>query len=321
MFSPTESETLESYFPDWILFGAIFTAMENMPWSEYASGTELDALYFGYRSGIKIPSSIVKRFSANHVANAVKIASMLKTMFYKSWQHLWDVYASTYTPLLTTNINEQEIRQLEGEFSSTKQGSKQSTGGDTLTLNTTTQNSGSNALQHGLTETMTGGNTTTVTDNTQTANSGTNTTNQSTESLSSTFGFNTDAENPVPDSKSETEFSSTETTSSTQNNTGTTTTAEDLLTTNRRTGTDTNTISNTETRTGTESRTLTDASTDSATETNSKGEDETISRTRTGNNGNKMYSEIIQSEFETWKYNYFDSVFDDIDRVLTLSIF
>lgn len=321
MYSQTEQDTLESYFPDWIAFGAIFTAMQNMPWAEYATGTELDALYFGYHSGNKIPSSLVKTFSTNHVANSAKIATLLKTMFNKSWQHLWDVYVSSYSPLLPTSITEQETRQLEGEFSATKQGSKQSTGGDTLTLNTTTQNSGSNALQHGLTETITGDNSTTVTDNTQTATTGTNTVVQSTESLNSTYGFNTSEDSPVPDSKTETEYSSTETSSTTQNNTGTTTTAEDLSTINRRTGTDTNTITNTETRTGTETHALTDTTTDTATESNTKGEEEVISRTRTGNNGNRTYSEIIQAEFETWKYNYFENVFEDIDSVLTLCIF
>lgn len=48
---------------------------------------------------------------------------------------------------------------------------------------------------------------------------------------------------------------------------------------------------------------------------------ETISRDRKGNVGQNSYQELLRQEFELWKWNFFTQVFDDVDKVLCLSVF
>lgn len=85
-------------------------------------------------------------------------------------------------------------------------------------------------------------------------------------------------------------------------------------TTDTDTGTVTTGVTGTVTTTGT--GTLTNS--DSGTETHSHG----YNLTRSGNIGVTTSQQMIQSEHELWKWNFFnDVVFPDIDRVLTLMIY
>lgn len=321
MLSQTNSETLESYFPDWLTTGAIFTHMENMPWSEYATPLELDLLYIGSHSGEKPVASMVKKFSTNHVADGNTLASLLKTMYYKSWEHIWNAYAEEYSPLSELDITETENRSLEGEHSLTKSGTMQKTAGDTLTLNTTTQNNNTSTTQNSRTENADSDNTSTVTDNTQTQTTSTENTTQEGQNNDFVYGFNTDEENPTPSAKSTNTSESETQTSETISNTGTTTTTEESNSSLSIDDESQTEVTDTETRTGTETHAITDNVSDSTSETMSRGEDELITRRKTGNSGYHTYSEIIASEFEVWRFNYFQYIFNDIDKILTLSVF
>lgn len=77
------------------------------------------------------------------------------------------------------------------------------------------------------------------------------------------------------------------------------------------------------TDTTTESSTVDGTSTVDSTENtidgNKRGENST--RTRTGNLGNRSYSELLSQEFELWKWNFYEQLFKDCDKFLTLSVF
>lgn len=321
MLSQTESDALESYFPNWIISGAIFVNMENMPWSGYAQPLELDILYIGAHSGEKPVAPIVKKLSVNHTADAVKLASIIKTMYYKSWDHIWDAYVAEYSPLSALDITETENRSLEGSHSLTKSGTMQKTAGDTLTLNTNKQNTNSATVQTTKTENADSNNTNTVTDNTQTQTTSTETTNQEGQNNDFNFGFNTDEENPSPSSKSTNTSETENQTSENISNTGTTTTADENSSSLSINEESQNTGTDSETRTGTETHTITDNVSDSESQTMSRDEDELITRRKQGNTGYRTYSEILKSEFELWRFNYFQHIFNDIDKILTLSVF
>lgn len=47
---------------------------------------------------------------------------------------------------------------------------------------------------------------------------------------------------------------------------------------------------------------------------------EDTQRTRTGNVGQNSYQELLRQEFDLWKWNFFMSVFEDVDRFLVLSV-
>lgn len=60
--------------------------------------------------------------------------------------------------------------------------------------------------------------------------------------------------------------------------------------------------------------------TDTKQETHQNKDDDTTTITRTGMLG-KSYQDILQSEFALWRWNYFDSIFDDVDKYIALAVF
>lgn len=87
------------------------------------------------------------------------------------------------------------------------------------------------------------------------------------------------------------------------------------------TGTDTTVVDNDGTQKGktTVTNNLTSEIDDDT--SNSLDEDETITREKSGNLGNKTFQEILTQEIELWKWNFFEQVFNDCDKMLTLSVF
>lgn len=84
----------------------------------------------------------------------------------------------------------------------------------------------------------------------------------------------------------------------------------DVTTTSNKTDTtnDTTTSANT-----------TDKTTENTTDNNKTNE--TIERTRKGNVGQNSYQELLQQEFNLWKWNFYKQVFEDVDKFLVLSVF
>lgn len=48
---------------------------------------------------------------------------------------------------------------------------------------------------------------------------------------------------------------------------------------------------------------------------------ESITRKRSGNTGQHTTQELLRQEFNLWKWNFYRQIFEDVDKVLTLSIF
>lgn len=84
-------------------------------------------------------------------------------------------------------------------------------------------------------------------------------------------------------------------------------------------GTDTTTSNGTDTTDST-AKTTTD---DSGNETTSDNSDikENIQRTRQGNVGQNTYQELLSQEFELWKWNFYNQIFEDVDKYLALSVY
>lgn len=55
-------------------------------------------------------------------------------------------------------------------------------------------------------------------------------------------------------------------------------------------------------------------------ETHGNKDDDTTTISRTGMSG-KSYQDILQSEFALWRWNYFDRIFEDVDKYITLAVF
>lgn len=83
--------------------------------------------------------------------------------------------------------------------------------------------------------------------------------------------------------------------------------------------------SGTETETGKSGTTKSD-NTESQETTGDKTTDankeyEITTRERSGNIGQNTYQELLRQEFELWKWNFYQQVFSDCDRILCLSVF
>lgn len=55
--------------------------------------------------------------------------------------------------------------------------------------------------------------------------------------------------------------------------------------------------------------------------TDNNVEHETIDRTKAGNVGQNSYQELLRQEFDLWKWNFFNQVFDDVDKFLCILIY
>lgn len=271
---------LKSYFPDYINSGAIFSKMTMAPWVDVTSGLDMDILYLSMYSGVKNASSFVTDFTVNGVADSVKLANLIWNMYGPQWRRLWDAYILEYNPINDYSIKEDIIRQ----------------GTDNRTIDKKTVDNGSVTQDDDYT-------TTTTLDDTVESNSKIEygkivDTQGRTEQF--TFAFNTEATTPVP------EANVTDSTVETQSGADVTT------------GTDTTTGTDITTRKGTNTVTSNDTITDNGTDNLERNE--TIIRTQTGNIGRNSYQELIRQEFELWKWNFYEQIFRDCDRILTLSI-
>lgn len=83
-------------------------------------------------------------------------------------------------------------------------------------------------------------------------------------------------------------------------------------------GTDTTTDHSTSSSNTTTKSTTNDTSSDDTID--NLNTDETINRIRSGIVGQNTYQELLRQEFELWKWNFYQAVFRDVDKYLTLDI-
>lgn len=296
---PTLMEVYSSYptnplFPKMVDLGA--------PWSS-EDGKAMDNAYFMMWSGIKTASNFLMLNSPSNVPNSEVIANILWTIYGLGWTRLWEALQLEYNPIENYNLSEKVDRDQTDQnklsrdldYTSTIEGtSKETTEANgtenvtgTSTTDTTYGSTGSSSLDHG--ETIT----------------------SDAETDDHTYGFN--SEEKVPTSVQ------ISTGTDTHSGTDTTTTKEDSTTkVTGNTTSDTTTSSTGETDISTNT-----AVADKTAETHTIDDvlNEQITRTRSGNIGVTTTQQMLLQEYELRKNNFFEQVFEDVDKYLTLSIY
>lgn len=301
-----QNNTLISYFPNYLTTEALFTKMSTLgaPWSSEV-GQDMDEAYFTMYSGIKAASEFVRLHldQNTNLANSLTIARIILGIHGQTWSRLWDAYTTEYLPLDDYNISEtsaltkystRDISRnnnltstVDGtEHQASEQDGTQNTDGETTGTSTTTDN-GTTSVQHGHTIARTG------------------------EIDDYVYSFNS-AEKVPTDVKIE---------SSTDINSGTDTTNTSNTSTTEMSGT--NIVGVTDHREGTLDITTKDIRSDKTVEDvlDSNEGKEDITRTKKGFTGQRSKQELLQQEFELWRWNFFTRVFEDVDRFLTLSVY
>lgn len=284
----------------------------DVPWN--VTPSILDVGYFQH-SANKLVSPLLSTFtitdSGIDVDDRTTIASLLYSLFIRKWERLWALFNANYDPLYNYNMTETESETgnmtiesantgtitnvLDGENSETLI----QTGTDTVVTDSTQTNTGTDTVVTDSTRANTG----TVTD------SGTDSNNRGVYGFNSSVSVGSDTEN------------------GTDTNTRTDNTQEDIDST----VTDTKNLSEDVDSTVTDTKNLTDRTTGTVDNTNTETRnlsnteerENTVTRqtTRQGNIGVTTTQKMFESEIEIWKWNYFMSVYEDIDSICCLDIY
>lgn len=294
-----------------------------------------------------------------NAAQRMIIASTVFTMFNEKWKRLWDIYKIEYNPLYNYMVTEEEQINVDdsGKIADTgtqqrvidtdttntgtdtvvTDGSITNTGTDTHAIEKQVSDGGNETIQKASTQTNTGTDTT-VTD-TDTSNTGTVGTVGSSDTLDGLFGFNSstsvgsdtrevDSSGTRTDNLAGTvDTTETETKNLTETVNGTDTRTRALTHTENNTDTNTKNLTTSEDTTETETQNLagtvdtTDTRTDNLTRTTEEQSETTRSLSKNGNIGFNTPQEMLAADLELWQWNYFKSVFEDIDTVLTISLY
>ena len=339
---------LNEIFSDWMT-GGIFTALNalNVPWKNENISTELDLEYHGNRSGEKYISPLLQKLTNGEEiteAKKTQIATVIFTLFSKQWTKLYNTLFLEYNPIQNYDMIEQMIDDetiTEYGKTNTHTGTitTEHTGTDTETPNITESDTGQETTEKTGTEaTAHTGTERTDTDNSH-SKEGTETTAKSelatpnllTETNGSIFGFNSSTSTPTDEATTETTGNTS--TTGTQTITYDIGDSDDNSETTTHNTTDTTTY-NTEDETNKTNTHITTGSTETAYDTQTEqttaltdeeGGSDTHTRnyrlTRKGNIGVTTSQQMIEAERELWKYNFFEQVFTNIDKILTIDIY
>ena len=325
---------------DWLANG-IFSAFTNVPWSS-DEAPALNVLYLS-RSVDKYIAPIVSLMLDSNgqltPANMAKLAGYLETMYSQNWQKLYATLNFEYDPISNYDMTERsedsrKVNETTEDTNTTSVKYNESLTADntqtrdlkvtdtgTVTTADDTETSGTNDLIKGGTV---------KDDTTKTENTTTNTTENTTNSGNdNVFGYNSTSAVPsastsdTGETKTNTAGENTETGSSTTtyDTTDRTTTSETVnksVDENRELeSTDTGTITteSTDSKNGTSNTQNTNNSTKTSTDTN------THTLTRKGNIGVTTSQQMIQSERDLWAFQFYDRVFSDIDKMLTIPVY
>ena len=275
----------------------------SVPWNNANIGSVLDYGYYSH-SGQKIASPfIVDTMNGSSLSESerLKIAGMLVVLFNRKWHKLWSVYQSEYNPINNYNMVESETIEVDTSNSGTNTG----------TINTS--NTGT------ITDSKTNTGTKTIVTDKDTTNTGTQTNSGSGQEDNDVFGFN----------------SSVAVGSDVTTNSNSSTRTDNLASTDDITETETLNLadSNTKTLNTTDLETLnladsntktlntTDLETQNLAHSDTGSTDTTRELTRVGNIGVTTTQQMLESEIELWKWNFFKQVFEDIDSICCLSIY
>lgn len=307
----------------------------DVPWQELNIDPSLDIQYHFNRSGEKIVAPLISSFTDNDEelknADIATITNVVYNMFSNKWTKLYELLSLEFDPIENYSMTEQEIVDRDTTDRTTHTGTQ----GTTHTGTQADAQTGTQTITHTGTQTdvntgtqtdaQTGTQTNAQSGGTSTSSSGSGTSSGSGSNDSSIYGFNSST--AVGERENE---STTSATTSTTNSETFTTTRSDTRTdnlTNTRTDnlTDTRTDNLTDERTDhlTNTRTdnLTDTRTDNLTDAGTGTEDITRTLTRSGNIGVTTSQQMISSSIELWQWIFFDTVFRDIDSILTIQTY
>lgn len=268
----------------------IFTSLNNLdvPWKSDNVYESLNLQYYYNHSGQKTVSPLVSAVLGSGTTltdeDKVKIADIAFSMYSKNWKYLYDAIFADYDPIENYNAIEAETIGTSGSRSGS--GSESNTGTDTHVLSGTDS------------ETITASN--------LDHESGTDTTTDTTadgtsETVNQIYGYNS---------------------STAANDSTSTTTVNQTVKHETGYGKSVNhDVSETHSteygKTDTETLNLSKSTTDQETTSGST----TRNLTRHGNIGVTTSQQMIESEIELRRHNYFDIIFKDIDNILTLSVY
>lgn len=138
----SQKKPLRTYFPEYET-GAIFSAMQEAPWTADNAGLQLDIAYFSSWSGDKPATKFVQRNSVDGAANVSKIAEILWKLYGASWKRLYEAYNVEYNPTDNYNVLETIERSQNNNTTTDTNGSvnttTESTGKDITTEEETTK--------------------------------------------------------------------------------------------------------------------------------------------------------------------------------------
>lgn len=310
MCNTTELIRLNDVFPNWLSGGGIFSVLQSfpVPWKNDNISGALDTEYHGNVSGDKIISPLVKKIKVGDTLTELEkvvIATSIVSVYSVNWAKQWETLSFEYNPIENYSM----VETMTDDETVTEYG-KNTTRTDNLTHRKTGTETGDIDETDTRTDNLTHGKTGTET---RTDNLTDTTTPNLTMNTSNTVhGFNSSTGVPSD------EQTGTQTGTNTVTHTGTEQKQYDLS------DTDTGTQSNV--RKGTDETTYNTTDTDTGTQTLLDGGSDTSTRnyelTRSGNIGVTTSQQMIESEHNLWKWNFFrDVVFPDIDRVLALQIY
>ena len=331
-------------FPEWFNRG-IFTRLgtlfpEQLPWAN-ENGQTLDQMYFGNHSGDKETSPLLDKFIEQNRGNAIPevlteeqittLANILYTRYGVQWDKLYKVLSAEYNPIENYSMTEEETPDItrtetpDITRTETPDITRTETPDITHTETPDITRIETPDITHTETPDITHTETPDITREKTTSAQSDFTVTTNSDTASDVYGFNSPTSVPQAETngnstvttqgdadKNVTTENETETGSRTQTETGSRTQTETGIRTQTETGT------RTETETG--SRTQTETGTRTETETGTRTERETGKRTltRSGNIGVTTSQQMLESEIKLWEWNFYETVFKDVDTVLTV---
>lgn len=257
----------------------------SVPWHDLEDTSLLDIGYY-WHSANKLASPILMDiFDTLPLTESKRttIAGVVYQIYDRKWSKLWDVYVAEYNPISNYDMVETETidKNVSREESNT---------GTLNTANTGTVNDNTSDT----------GTVNTAKSNTRT-NTGTQTTNTSDSNEDGIYGFN----------------SSESVASNTSDGNSTNTRTDNLNTSDSGTEIETRNLSITD------EKTINTNELETRNLANTESVEDDVYRTlsRSGNIGVTTSQQMIESEIELWKWNFYKQVFEDIDSILCLDVY
>lgn len=299
-----DTQTLSEYFTDGC---EIFTRMPTnlVPWSDFFTPSDMDNDFIN-QYGSRYASSYLKKIDYTVDANRNRLSADIARFHFHKWKHLWLAYIAEYNPTDNTALTETVTREVEKGDSGTITNNlaKAETGTVRSDLNTTET----------VTNNLTKGETGTVKNDINTNDVSTQTGKKTTTTDNDVYGFNGGAVNDTAGTTNETidannPLRTSETHSGYTHDTFNKSYTDSGTATNQNTGYTQDTFNKSYTDTGT------------VTNSNTGTESETVTTERAGSIGVMTPATMLQIERNTWHWNYFRDVMNDVADFISLQIF